>query len=119
MPIVKQFELNICVDDEPVKEYNDDENEEIDDSKVRKYIEACPGSEFALEFNVKKGYNFTEDYLSWDIQLDGQLILEPVIDSSDFTKSEGAQDSRNGIKVMENSKWVLKKFLFSSVETCE
>jgi hypothetical protein len=73
MPRIGQFEVKIKVEDTYPLEYDDDDDEaEASESVTTKYIEAVSGAKFGISCKVLPGYHFNEDFLSFQVFLDGQ-----------------------------------------------
>jgi hypothetical protein len=73
MPRIGHLEVKIKVEDAYPPEFDDDDDEaEASESVTTKYIEAVSGAKFGIKCKVLPGYHFNEDFLSFQIFLDGQ-----------------------------------------------
>ena len=118
MAILKKFELRVLSNKSALAEYDDDDAQ-LSAHKVTKYVEAIPGATFALELNVMPSYPFVEDYLSWQIEVDGQDLVSPIIQRSELHRKKGAVDYRSAIEWREGADWHEQKFQFSQMPTGE
>jgi hypothetical protein len=73
MPRIGHLEVKIIVEDAYPLEFDDDDDEaEGSESVTTKYIEAVSGAKFGIRCKVLPGYRFDEDFLSFQVFLDGQ-----------------------------------------------
>jgi len=73
MPRIGHLEVKIKVEDTYPLEFDDDDDEaEVSESVTTKYIEAVSGAKFGIKCKVLPSYHFNEDFLSFQIFLDGQ-----------------------------------------------
>jgi hypothetical protein len=73
MPRIGHLEVKIKVEDAYPPEFDDDDDEAgASESVTTKYIEAVSGANFGIKCRVLAGYRFNEDFLSFQIFLDGQ-----------------------------------------------
>lgn len=73
MPRIGHLEVKIIVEDTYPLEFDDDDEEvEGSESVTTKYIEAVSGAKFGIRCRVLPGYHFDEDFLSFQVFLDGQ-----------------------------------------------
>lgn len=73
MPRIGHLEVKIIVEDAYPPEFDDDDDEaEASESVTTKYIEAVSGAKFDIRCKVLPGYHFNEDFLSFQVFLDGQ-----------------------------------------------
>jgi hypothetical protein len=108
MPRIGHLEVKIKVEDAYPPEFDDDDDEaEASESVTTKYIEAVSGANFGIMCKVLPSYHFTEDFLSFQVFLDGQraggkhffkekhdnrmgesvLVTHTFIGGKDYTKS--------------------------------
>jgi len=67
------LEVKIKVEDTYPPEFDDDDDEaERSESVTTKYIEAVSGARFGIKCKVLPSYHFNEDFLSFQVFLDGQ-----------------------------------------------
>lgn len=122
MAVLKIFEVNILVNGDPVTEYEEHDGN-VRDKEVVKYIEVLASTEFALEFKIKPTYRFVEDYLSFDIYMDGKRVRSPVVERKDFEKQKQKQCGysfvREDVTRQEGQDLVTRKFRFAGITTCE
>jgi len=108
MPRIGHLEVKIKVEDAYPPEFDDDDDEaEASESVTTKYIEAVSGAKFGIMCKVLPSYHFNEDFLSFQVFLDGQrtggkhfvkekhdnrmcesvLVTRTFIGGKDYTKS--------------------------------
>jgi len=67
------LEVKVKIDDTYAVEYEDDDGEaEESESVTTKYIEAVSGASFGIMCRVLSTYHFNEDFLSFQIFVDGK-----------------------------------------------
>ncbi|KAE9368742.1 hypothetical protein N431DRAFT_494137 [Stipitochalara longipes BDJ] len=85
---LRGLDVSICIDGQPLKEYDDDEEEEVQETPVaeyqaartvRKYVESVSDKEF--EVKIVLGTSFVMDYdcIMAPITIDGKRMIETVI----------------------------------------
>lgn len=80
MPV---FEVTVCVDGEPLREYDYDEEEEVPGNDVAqckaartttKYVESVSGKGFCGIATLNKGFNMGYDSIRMRLHIDGQYM---------------------------------------------
>jgi hypothetical protein len=82
------LEVTVCMDGQPLEEYDDNEEEEVGETPVAqyqaaktvsKYIESASEKEFSI--NITLGTAFTMDFesLMAPIRMDGKFVAGPVM----------------------------------------
>lgn len=121
-PDLPGIEVIVCVDDIPLKEFEDDEEERQLGSggptkKVSKYIESVADQEFTVKYFVRHPFKLDSPMLGGDVLVDGKRVAQKVLSKKtydgDFEQIvDGVED-----KDEQSGRMVFRSFRFSKVET--
>lgn len=70
---LRGIEVSICVDDEPLVEY-DDRNAQIQLATILKYVKVVPDKEFVVKITIDRSYKWTSPGLHFRVKVDGTII---------------------------------------------
>jgi len=131
------LEVFVCVDDEPLQEYDDDGDDEgeVEHTQfaeyqgartVGKFVESVSDKEFSIRINLETSYVMDCASLLFPIHIDGKRCWEPVLAKTYYAHS--IQGSRVLSRVTINARGVravapgieerefLQKFKFSKID---
>lgn len=121
MAILSLYDVQVCVNDVALQEYDDDDAQQTPDQAtsptVVKYIEAASGAEFSIKSKIRSSWDKDED-MCWDIYLDGKLARSTVylrdryLTGNNIFIAEGVQSCTGG-------EWHHSKFKFADIVTGE
>ncbi len=129
MAILDDFTAQVVVDGEPLKEYDDDDEETDGDSEddditewrnifhhasVSKYIESISNARFKIMVKVSPAWEFDSDFISFDLFLDGQYVTN-VLCEKGYTDNE----TIDAVTVSSPTGPLLKQFIFCEIKPCE
>lgn len=106
---VPGIEAVIIVDGQPLKEYQDDDEEEQVNETIR-YVEAAAGKTFSIQVKKPKNFPFKYDFLAYHFWVDGEFSGAAV----SITMDEQISVSQG---VVDNDR--IHKYCFLSLETGE
>jgi len=121
MAILSLYEVQVCVNNVGLQEYDDDDGKQTPDRAtaptVVKYIEAVSGTEFSIKPKIRPGWDQDED-LCWEIFVDGNPVKSYVYLRKKYL---AGQDSSIclGVDFCSGGEWLLKKFKFADIVTGE
>ena len=84
--------VSICIDGQPVEEYNDDEEEEVAETPIAEYqaaktiskfVESISDKEFSIRIALESPFVMDYDSLLCPIHIDGKWRNEPVLQKVD------------------------------------
>jgi hypothetical protein len=114
IPGVPGLEVEVLINEEPVKEYEDEDAEEVPtvSGSVAKYIESQTGAEFSFRCKFSKDSSLQNDDLAIIFSIDGtesvkhlcrkkNLPWEPIL--------------KLGHRYWKDDEWFLKKFTFTEL----
>jgi hypothetical protein len=132
------LEVFVCIDGEPLEEYNDNEEEEVEEtlvaehqaaSTVSKYVESASDKEFYINIVLGTSFKMDCETLMAPIKIDGKFIIETVFVRKSFPNSiQGPRIlstiSRNvqGVVVPapgNQEQDLVQKFKFTKIDTSE
>ncbi|KAF7960663.1 hypothetical protein EAE96_000337 [Botrytis aclada] len=120
---VRGIEVTVCVDEQALQEYDDDEVEVVSadveeyqaSRTVAKYIESHTGHEFMIKIQTLDTYKPDSPILSFKIYVDGMNVSSPNINPH-----SGLFNTRTirGIEtILENGNAFVEPFLFKTITT--
>jgi hypothetical protein len=114
LPTHPGLTVQITVDGKQLPEYTDDDAPN-ESNTITKYIEAQPGSEFAIKYTFDKTFP-TKNDVGIDAFIDGTLLSSPII-----KKHRLLSRSRKilGFMTNANDKWMLQKWTFQKLSICD
>ena len=122
------IEVTICIDGQPVTEYETD-NDEIEHSQplvklhqanvtVTNYIEAITNKEFSIKVEIRPPYKFDCPTLTFQIMIDGNHIYTNSIRSSQLETTGAYAGAAQGLfSGTPGETGLLNKFKFSKIVT--
>ncbi|KAE9368744.1 hypothetical protein N431DRAFT_494139 [Stipitochalara longipes BDJ] len=124
------IEVTVCVDNQALREYDDDEVEkqsgaigEYQASKtVSKYIEAVTGKEFTISLAVRAPYKMDCPTLVFQINLDGSKVARPMLRKSQYQYRLGWERVTSGVKHQldgASKRCSIRHFRFAEIQTTE
>jgi hypothetical protein len=90
------LEVFVCIDGEPLEEYNDDKEEEVEEtlvaehqaaSTVSEYVESTSDKEFYINIVLGTSFKMDCETLMAPIKIDGKFIIETVFVRKSFPNS--------------------------------
>lgn len=115
MAVTKKYrsiKASILVNDAPLEEYDDDEARN-DSSKVRKYIEAISGAEFAIQSRFDKLPKYD---VRVNFYLDGHYASAKYVFLDRF-KGDSSTQTSYGVRYNDGNKWQVHNYAFSNLQT--
>jgi hypothetical protein len=138
-PKVPGIEVAIFVEDKPLIEYDDPENDERleFDPKVllktednaaahfqasntkTKYIKSVSDKEFEIKLSVNSPYEFDVgcDLLCFDIYVDGRKVRAPLLLKTNYSSRDGWSQVISGVRKETGHKSLIQKFKFATITT--
>ena len=104
-------EVTVTVHDYDLQEYHDGDVED-EERTVTKYIQAQEGQLFEVRIKVPKGFTFEGDCLAFTIFVDGNWVVEPLVDAELCALC----DSLDRIKGVEEPNNYIRRFCFRAIE---
>lgn len=103
MAILGKFEVNVIVDGEEAREYDDNEVVTVSKSDppptVSRYVEAVSGAFFGFRICVEEGYTIgSEDNIVAKVYVDGEYVMGRFIPLEKSKQSSGRQPSRRRLR---------------------
>ena len=113
MPILKDLDVVVCVNNIPLKEYVDNDEEQFSNTASR-YIEAVSGAEFGVRVRFSSGSSISiHEGIKVVIFLDGEDVAHR------FCRPTGSPSGRqyyfDGSSKYEKGKRMKQKFKFSEI----
>ena len=105
--------VEVVVDGEALKEYEDRDLGDDDDHAKTCYIEAKTGKHFQILIKVPKGFNFLGDCLRCDVEADGHRTSCPIVRQSGCRLRDHVRE----VQGMKGSNGNIREFMFTSLET--
>lgn len=117
---VPGVQVQICVDGEPLREYDDPNDEELPYKTLLKYIEAISGAQLSIRFATDRSYPYRNLSLEAEIWLDGKWIETALFSWKDLRDRPIWSDGLAGYCIFDeaNKKWFVKAFTFGEMMTC-
>jgi len=122
------IEATIRVNNIPLPEYLDDEDEDISQgsdyarrplNKISKYIESSEGQEFSINFSLSPPYQMDCPALEITLTVDGHKIRGKLAERADYERRHWWSSYRAGVDKGEpGQQGVLRLFQFSGIKTC-
>ena len=118
MAILKEIEVVIRVNGQELKEYDDEDASNDDESSVSKYVEATSGAEFQVVTSAPISYQFSSDALAIKIYLDGVYVENGLVLKEHVRGLCAWQWQRtfHGAKSFDGNRWELKPFKFVEIK---
>ncbi|KAK2763970.1 hypothetical protein FQN54_009589 [Arachnomyces sp. PD_36] len=119
MARIKHFDVHVCVEGEPLPEYEPDEDErenmQFPDKTTIKYIESVSDVEFSFKFLIGPRYKMKCDYLSWAMSVDGTLVGAEVVDKESLPRGRvhPTKKHRHGVISRKGGQDFIENFKFS------
>lgn len=104
------LEVEVVVNDVPLKEYDDDE---APPHTVMKYVESATGANFKVRYRFTKPFPTTHG-VSLDLSLDGIRMSGSTHRNSELLDDEW--NFEEGAKFIVKGTWYTRKFSFSELE---
>ena len=116
--LIPGLSVDLIVNGQSLQEYEYDEMDGVDEAgtiTVARYVEATPGSRFAVRFLFSSEYSHHEVDLSGSIILDGHCVQRPGI----YGRRKAGTHERRVDSIRDNSKgfWQARYFTFSDLKT--
>jgi hypothetical protein len=105
------LEVAITVDNQPLREYDDDNHEDPTSNTITKYVEAKTGASFAVTVNFKPSFSAAHGVLI-RISVDGEPLFRWHLARKSLSSRSLKGDC---IRWQENGKWVEQKLCFSEL----
>ena len=103
------LEVEVVVNDVPLKEYDD---EEAPPHTVTKYVESTSGANFKVRYRFTKPF-LTTHGVSLDLSLDGIYMAGSICCNLELLNDEW--DFQEGAEFLVNGAWYMRKFFFSEL----
>lgn len=124
-PLLQGIEVNVCVNNEPLPEYDDDNSwpgaernaRGFETKTITKYIESVEDQEFTFSYKVRHSYKLDSPCLSFNCFIDGVKGGGTFMDSRKSRPPWRA--TRRGLKKKGNGKsdGFILPFTFTKIET--
>jgi hypothetical protein len=127
------LDVSVCIDGEPLEEYDDDEGEEVKPGRVGqwqaartvcKYITSESDKQFCIRITVDRSYNMDSSGLGFPIRIDGKLMTTPCMTKPNNPRVRNSllQDYVRNVygasgRAERGDQAILKRFKFSKIET--
>lgn len=110
---IPKVKVDILVDDVPLQQYEDEEEDQGSPDKVTKYVEAKSGAEFVVCYKFEE----TPQYdVRVDVHLDGKYADNKLALLGNFRNST-YQQTMDGAKLIDaEGRWTLAKFSFADLK---
>lgn len=116
LEFVPGIEVTVCIDGEPLQEY-EDEGAEDDDKSIIRYIEATSDKAFALELRVGPPYVFDCPTLGFTVHVDGKEANSPLLEKKVYLLNKTWTYLVDGVNSRERGRNVIRAFKFSELKT--
>ena len=116
MAILKDIEVVIRVNGQELKEYDDEDASNDDESSVSKYVEATSGAEFQILTSAPKLYRFSSDAVAIKIYMDGAYVDDALFSKEDAGWTGAWKKSFDGARRFDGSRWKVKPFKFIEIK---
>jgi hypothetical protein len=111
LPAHPGLTVQVVPDNQPLQEYDDDDASQ-DVGSVTKYIEACAGSEFKIQYVFDKTFPRNKD-ISICCCVDGSVACRPTCRRFELGKCNAF--SIEGIRENDGKNWKKRMFCFQSL----
>lgn len=109
MAILKDITVAIIVNGQELKEHDDEDDVNDDQSSVSKYVEATSDAEFGIMTSARS-YQFTSDALRMSIYLDGVYVDNILFLKKNVNRFCAWQSCLNGVRRFDGNRWEIKPF---------
>jgi hypothetical protein len=112
------LEVKVEIGDTYAVEYEDDEGQvEESESVTTKYVEAVSGAGFGIMCRVLSTYHFNEDFLSFQIFVDGKWAGGKRFFSTKHGNRRGQEALMRHVSVGWNNDWKRLRYRFADLRT--
>jgi hypothetical protein len=112
------LEVKVEIGDTYAVEYEDDEGQaEESESVTTKYVEAVSGVGFGIMCRVLSTYHFNEDFLSFQIFVDGKWAGGRRFFSTKHGNRRGQEALMHHVSVGWNNDWKRLRYRFTDLKT--
>lgn len=116
MAIIKDMPgviVRILVNNVVLKEYDDDED--VEENSVNKYIEATSGAFFTIQWRFDKRFKYKTDGIALKVYIDGQYTDSAVIDLPKLLTKQGYTSYLSGRRRKVGNDYIEENFTFSGL----
>ena len=114
MAILKNIKVAIRIDGQELKEYDDEDYVNDDQSSVSKYVEAASDAEFEITTSAPSWYPFTSDALQISAYLDGAYVDNWML-RKEKAGVHAWQLCLNGARRFDGKQWEIQPFKFREI----
>ncbi|KAK0514523.1 hypothetical protein JMJ35_003140 [Cladonia borealis] len=119
MAILKEIEVVIRVNGQELKEYDDEDASNDNESSVSKYVEATSGAQFQIATTAPRSYQFSSDALLMKIYVDGVYVEGSLLRKKDAGWTRGWDQYHDGPRRFDGDRWEVKPFKFMEIKAVE
>ena len=119
MAILKGIDVTVRVNEQPLHEYNDDEDDNGEDNAITRYVEATSGAQFSIDYEASASFKLVTDVVAVEFRLDGGLVDTAIHRKeklSNYRSLDGSWSSAfYGTREPVGKGWRMRPFIFEEI----